>query len=115
VLASVVQGDADACIVDLPFCTTNCRFLLAIVFRTWGLVCINLPFIRIGFPLKISVGYPYPVENFLSCPIRYPTGKPVSSEISDLFETSDLLLCVSCFFSQNKEIKFGNYFFMCVV
>jgi len=27
--------------VDLPFRITNCRFLLAIVFRTWGLVWIN--------------------------------------------------------------------------
>jgi len=31
-------------IVHLPFRITNCRFLLAIVFRTWGLVCINLSF-----------------------------------------------------------------------
>jgi len=28
-------------IVDLPFRITTCRFLLAIVFRMWGLVCIN--------------------------------------------------------------------------
>jgi len=31
-------------IVDLPFRITTCRFLLAIVFRTWDLVCINLSF-----------------------------------------------------------------------
>jgi len=36
---------------------------------------------------------------------------PVSSEISDLCEISDLFLFVSYFASQNKEIKFGNYFF----
>jgi len=35
---------------------------------------------------------------------------PVSSEIPDLCETSHLLLFLSCFTSQNKEIKFGNYF-----
>jgi len=33
-----------SCIVDLPFRITNCRFLLAIVFCTWGLVFINLSF-----------------------------------------------------------------------
>jgi len=31
-------------IVDLTFRITNCRFLLAIVSRTWDLVCINLSF-----------------------------------------------------------------------
>ena len=36
---------------------------------------------------------------------------PVSSEISDLCEMSDLLLLVSYFASQNKKIKFGNYLF----
>jgi len=36
--------------------------------------------------------------------------KPVSSEISDLCEISDLLLFFSYFASQNKEIKSGNYF-----
>ena len=36
---------------------------------------------------------------------------PVSSEISDLCEISDLLLFFSYFASQNKEIKSGNYFF----
>jgi len=35
---------------------------------------------------------------------------PVSSVISDLCEISDLILFVSYFASQNKEIKFGNYF-----
>jgi len=33
---------------------------------------------------------------------------PVSSEISDLCEISDLLLFFSYFVSQNKEIKSGN-------
>jgi len=36
---------------------------------------------------------------------------PVSSEISDLCEISDLLLFFSYFASQNREIKPGNYFF----
>jgi len=36
---------------------------------------------------------------------------PVSSEISDLCEISDLLFFVSYFASQSKGIKFGNYFF----
>ena len=40
---------------------------------------------------------------------------PVSSEISDLCEISDLLLFYSYFASQNKEITSGNSFFMCVV
>jgi len=35
----------------------------------------------------------------------------VSSEISDLCEISDLLLCLGYFASQNKEIKPDNYFF----
>ena len=36
---------------------------------------------------------------------------PVSSEISDLCEISDLLLFLNYFTFQNKEIKFGNHFF----
>jgi len=36
---------------------------------------------------------------------------PVSSEISDLCEISELLLFVSYFASQNKSLKFRNYFF----
>jgi len=36
---------------------------------------------------------------------------PVSSEIPDLCEISDLLLFVSYFAIQNKKIKFRNYFF----
>jgi len=35
----------------------------------------------------------------------------VSSQISDLYEISDLLFYVSYFTPQNKEIKFGNYIF----
>jgi len=43
------------------------------------------------------------------------TTEPVSSEISDLCEISDLLF-LSYFASQNKEIKSGNYFFdLCCV
>jgi len=37
--------------------------------------------------------------------------RPVSSELSDLCELSDLLLFVSYCASQNNEIKLGNYFF----
>jgi len=37
--------------------------------------------------------------------------QPVSSEIPDFCEISDLLLFLSCFTSKNKEIRFGNYFF----
>ena len=36
--------------------------------------------------------------------------EPVSSEISDIFEISDMLLLLSYFSSQNKEIKFRKYF-----
>jgi len=36
---------------------------------------------------------------------------PVSSEISDLCEISDLLLFLRYFTFQNKQIKFGNDFF----
>jgi len=36
--------------------------------------------------------------------------EPVSSEISDLCEISDLVMFFSYFASQNKEIKSGNYF-----
>jgi len=39
------------------------------------------------------------------------TSCPVSSEISDLCEISDLLLFFSYFASQKKEIKSGNDFF----
>jgi len=39
----------------------------------------------------------------------------VSSEISDLCEISDLLLFLRYFASQSKRMKFGNYFFMCIV
>jgi len=40
---------------------------------------------------------------------------PMSIKISDVCEISDLLLFVSYFASQNKEIKFGNYVLMCAV
>jgi len=39
----------------------------------------------------------------------------VSSEFSDLYEISDLLVFVSYFASQSKGTKFDDYFFMCVV
>jgi len=37
--------------------------------------------------------------------------KTVSSETSELCEIIDLLLFVSYFASQNREKKFGSYFF----
>jgi len=37
------------------------------------------------------------------------------SEISDLCEIFDLLFLVSYFASKKKDIKFGDYFLMCVV
>ena len=41
---------------------------------------------------------------------------PVSSEIPDLCEISDLLLLLGYCVSQNKVIEFGNYFLdMCCV
>ena len=42
---------------------------------------------------------------------KLPGSDPMSSEISDLCEISDLLLFVSYCASQNKEIKLGNCFF----
>jgi len=50
-------------IVDLPFRITTCRFLLAIVFRTWDLVCINLSFASKDFvcprmtSIRIAIGF----------------------------------------------------------
>jgi len=41
--------------------------------------------------------------------------RPVSSEISDICDISDLLLFVSYFASQSEGIKFGDYFMICVV
>jgi len=43
-LSSITVSPCNTRTVDLSFCITNCRFLLAIVFRTWDLVCINLSF-----------------------------------------------------------------------
>ena len=48
-------------IVDLRFRITNCRFLHAILFRTWGLVCMNLSFVSkilaiISIEFEISRG-----------------------------------------------------------
>jgi len=48
----------------------------------------------------------YPDKRF-----RYPYPYPGSPENSELCEISGLLLFVSYFASQNKEIQFGNYFF----
>jgi len=43
------------------------------------------------------------------------TTSPVSSEISDLCEISDLLLFISYFASQNKGKSLAITFFICVV
>jgi len=44
-------------IVDIPFCITNRRFLLAIIFRTWDLVCINLSFASREFVCARSTAF----------------------------------------------------------
>jgi len=44
-------------------------------------------------------------------PDVYKKTFPVSSEISDLCEISDLLFFISYFASQSKGIKFSDYFF----
>jgi len=41
---SEIRVFLNAYIVDLTFRITTCRSLLAIAFRTWDLVCINLSF-----------------------------------------------------------------------
>ena len=48
----------------------------------------------------------------LSLVITSVEDDPMSSEISDLCEISDLLLFLSYFASQNEEINPGNYFFV---
>jgi len=67
------------------------------------------------FPIKNllidSLLTPIVESTYLKRPENVHFGLPVSSEISDLCEISDLLLFLSYFTSQNKEIKFGNYFF----
>jgi len=44
-------------IVDIAFRITNRRFQLAIVFRTWDLVCINLSFASRGFVCARSTAF----------------------------------------------------------
>jgi len=48
---------------------------------------------------------------FLGIPAVGEPRKPVSTEISDLCEISDLLLFLSYFASQHKKITSGNYLF----
>jgi len=59
-----------ASIVDLPFRITTCRFLLAIVFRTWGLVCINLSFGSREFVCARSTAFAHDPDShsILFCP-----------------------------------------------
>ena len=45
------------CIVDLHFRIMTCRYLLAIVFRTWGLVCSNLSFASREFVCARSTAF----------------------------------------------------------
>jgi len=52
-----------AIIVDLPFRITTCRFLLAIVFRTWGLVCINLSFASREFVCARSTAFAHDLDS----------------------------------------------------
>jgi len=55
----------------------------------------------------MQFGYPYQIL-FSFFEIQ---SHPLSSEISDLCEISDLLLFVSYFASQSRGKKFGDYFF----
>jgi len=48
---------------DLPFRITTCRFLLAIVFRTWGLVCINLSFASREFVCARSTTFAHDLDS----------------------------------------------------
>ena len=54
-------------------------------------------------------------ERKMQNPAGVDSGIPVSSEISDLCEISDVLLFFSNFASQNKEINLVIHFLMCVV
>jgi len=49
--------------VDLPFRVTTCRFLLAIVFRTRGLVCINLSFASRDFVCVRYTGFAHDLDS----------------------------------------------------
>ena len=55
---------------EYTFRITNCRFLRAIIFRTWGLVCINSSFVSREFvcvrstAFKIWPRFCIPFENF---------------------------------------------------
>jgi len=62
--------------------------------------------------LYMMVGSPHFNSPLLNLPVfLFCCAFPVSSEIPDLYDISDLLEFLSCFTSQNKEIKGGNYFF----
>ena len=50
-------------IVALPLRITTCRFLLAIVFRTWGLVCINLSFASREFVCARSTAFAHDLDS----------------------------------------------------
>ena len=59
-------------IVVLTFRITTCRFLLAIVFRKWGLVCINLSFASKEFMCARSTAFAHDFDSHCIrfCPSR---------------------------------------------
>jgi len=70
-LFSIFEQLALALIVDLPFRITTCRFLLAIVFHTWGLVCVNLSFASREFVCARSTAFAHHLDShcaFRFCP-----------------------------------------------
>jgi len=72
---------------------------------------------QFGYPYLIQLSF-FKIQSnsdpALNCRIRLDCD-PMSNEISDLCEISDLLLFLSYFACQSMRIKFGNYFLMCVV
>ena len=64
----------------------------------------------------VTYGHHLSVTIFIyMLPHLQATTSPVSSEISDLCEISDLLLFISYFASQNKGKSLAITFFICVV
>ena len=58
----VAQASSVSSIVDLTFRITTCRSLLAIAFRTWGLVCINLSFASREFVCARSTEFAHDLD-----------------------------------------------------
>jgi len=61
--------------VDLPSRITTCRFLLAIVFRTWSLVCINFSFASREFVCARSTAFAHDPDShgIRFCPSAWTT------------------------------------------